>query len=33
MSAELGFDRVDVLDWDPDIFKRLSDLTPDSGEE
>jgi hypothetical protein len=29
-TADLGFDRVDVLEWDPDIFKRLSDLTPDA---
>jgi hypothetical protein len=29
-NAELGFDKIDVLEWDPDIFKRLSDLTPDA---
>jgi hypothetical protein len=29
-NAELGFDKLDVLDEDPDIFKRLSDLTPDA---
>jgi hypothetical protein len=29
MSADLGFDQIDVLEWDEDIFKRISDLTPD----
>lgn len=29
-TADLGFDKIDVLDYDPEIFKRLSDLTPDS---
>lgn len=29
-NGELGFDKIDVLEWDPDIFKRLSDLTPDA---
>lgn len=29
MSADLGFDKVDVLEWDEEIFKRISDLTPD----
>lgn len=29
MSADLGFDKVDVLEWDDEIFKRISDLTPD----
>ncbi len=29
-SGELGFDKVDVLEWDPEIFKKISDLTPDS---
>jgi hypothetical protein len=29
MTADLGFDKIDVLDWDEDIFKRLSDLVPD----
>lgn len=29
-TAELGFDKFDVLDEDPEIFKRLSDLTPDA---
>ncbi len=33
MNAELGFSRIDVLDWDPEVFKRLSDLIPDAGEE
>ncbi|PJF27806.1 MAG: hypothetical protein CUN53_02655 [Phototrophicales bacterium] len=32
-TADLGFDRIDVLEWDPEIFKRLSDLIPDAGEE
>ena len=30
MTADLGFDRIDVLEWDEDIFKRISDLTPDA---
>lgn len=29
MTADLGFTLLDVLDWDPEIFKRLSDLVPD----
>jgi hypothetical protein len=29
MMAELDFSTVDVLDEDPDIFKRISDLKPD----
>jgi len=29
MGADLGFTYIDVLDWDPDVFKRLSDLIPD----
>ncbi len=29
MAADLGFDKVDVLEWDDEIFKRISDLTPD----
>jgi hypothetical protein len=29
MFGELGFDKIDVLDWDPEIFKRVSDLKPD----
>ena len=33
ITGELGFDKIDVLEWDPDIFKRISDLTPDAGEE
>jgi hypothetical protein len=32
MTGDLGFDKVDVLDWDPDVFKRLSDLRKDAGE-
>lgn len=31
--GELGFSKVDVLDMDPEIFKRISDLIPDAGEE
>lgn len=31
--ADLGFDKIDVLEWDPEVFKRLSDLLPDAGEE
>ena len=33
MNVELGFSHIDVLEWDPEIFKRLSDLVPDAGEE
>ncbi|HEX3053297.1 MAG TPA: hypothetical protein VHP83_21745 [Aggregatilineaceae bacterium] len=29
MMAELDFSTVDVLDEDPEIFKRISDLRPD----
>jgi hypothetical protein len=29
-TGDLGFDKVDVLDEDPEVFKRLSDLTPDA---
>lgn len=29
-NAELGFDKIDVLEEDPEIFKRISDLTPDA---
>jgi hypothetical protein len=29
-NAELGFDKIDVLEEDPGIFKRISDLTPDA---
>jgi len=32
MCADLGYDKVDVLDWDPDVFKRISDLRKDAGE-
>jgi hypothetical protein len=28
-TGDLGFDKIDVLEWDPEVFKRLSDLTPD----
>jgi hypothetical protein len=29
MPIELSFSQVDVLDWDPDIFKRVCDMKPD----
>ena len=29
MMAELNYSVIDVLDEDPDIFKRISDLRPD----
>jgi hypothetical protein len=29
MFAELSFSEVDMFDWDPDVFKRTSDLRPD----
>lgn len=29
MTGDLGFDKMDVLEWDEEIFKRISDLTPD----
>jgi hypothetical protein len=29
LGADLGFTLIDVLDWDPEIFKRLSDMVPD----
>ena len=29
MFAELSFSEVDMFDWDPDIFRRTSDLRPD----
>ena len=30
--AELTFSEIDVMDEDPEIFKRLSDMRPDMGE-
>lgn len=33
MTAELGFSKIDVLEWDPEVFKRISDLVADAGEE
>lgn len=33
IPADLGFDKIDVLEWDEEVFKRLSDLLPDAGEE
>jgi hypothetical protein len=33
MNAELGFSKIDVLEWDSEIFKRISDLIPDAGED
>lgn len=32
-TADLGFSYIDVLEWDDEVFKRLSDLVPDAGEE
>ncbi len=32
-TGDLGFSKIDVLEWDPEVFKRISDLTPDAGEE
>ncbi len=29
MFSELSYDQIDILDFDPDIFKRSSDLRPD----
>lgn len=29
-NAELGFDKIDALEWDPEVFKRVSDLKPDA---
>lgn len=33
LPADLGFDKIDVLEWDEEVFKRLSDLVPDQGED
>ncbi len=33
IPGDLGYSKIDVLDWDPEIFKRISDLIPDAGEE
>ena len=33
MNAELGFSKIDVLEWDAEVFKRISDLIPDAGED
>ncbi len=33
LPGELGFSKIDVLEWDPEIFKRVSDLIPDAGED
>lgn len=32
MFAELGFDKIDVLEWDDEVFKRVSDMQSDMGE-
>jgi len=32
MFAELGFDKIDVLEWDDEVFKRVSDMLSDMGE-
>lgn len=29
MFAELAYSEVDMFEWDPDVFKRTSDLRPD----
>jgi hypothetical protein len=29
MTGDLGFDKIDVLEWDDEVFKRVSDLLPD----
>ena len=29
MFAELSYSEVDMFDWDPDVFKRVSELRPD----
>jgi hypothetical protein len=31
-NAEIGYDTVDVLDEDPEVFKKLSDRRKDLGE-
>jgi hypothetical protein len=28
-TSDLGFNMLDVMEWDDEVFKRLSDLTPD----
>ncbi len=33
ITGDLGYSKIDVLEWDPEVFKRLSDLVPDVGEE
>jgi len=32
-NAEIGYDQIDVLEEDPDVFKRVSDRRPDMGGE
>jgi hypothetical protein len=29
MFAELSYSEVDMFEWDPDVFRRTSDLRPD----
>lgn len=29
MTGDLGFDKIDVLEWDDEIFRRISDLQSD----
>lgn len=29
MFSELSYSEVDMFEWDPDVFKRTSDLKPD----
>lgn len=33
IPGDLGYDKVDVMEWDEEVFKRLSDLIPDAGED
>jgi hypothetical protein len=33
LPGDLGYSKIDVMEWDPEVFKRLSDLVPDAGEE
>ncbi len=33
LTGDMSYSYIDVLEWDPDVFKRLSDLTPDAGDE
>jgi hypothetical protein len=33
LTAELGYHYVDVLEWDPDVFKHVPGLKPDMGND